>query len=164
MIRPIQIYLDTSVINFLFADDSPEKRDVTIDFFENYIKPGVYESFVSDFVLEEILQTRNLEKRNRLMKVVDDYYLTRLESSDISEVQELAMKYLSAGALPEKNIMDALHVALAVTQKIPYLVSWNYKHLANINKEMKIRMVNLSLQYSDEIRILTPYELVGYGS
>jgi len=28
------IYLDTSVINFLFADDAPEKKEITMDFFK----------------------------------------------------------------------------------------------------------------------------------
>ena len=31
--RKLKLYLDTSVWNFFFADDAPEKRDVTKDFF-----------------------------------------------------------------------------------------------------------------------------------
>jgi len=30
--KKLKIYLDTSVINFLFADDSPEKQEITIEF------------------------------------------------------------------------------------------------------------------------------------
>ena len=37
MEKKLKIYLDTSIINFLFADDAPEKKEVTIDFFENYL-------------------------------------------------------------------------------------------------------------------------------
>ena len=33
-----KIYLDTSVISFLYADDAPEKQEITIDFFDNFIK------------------------------------------------------------------------------------------------------------------------------
>ena len=32
--KKLRIYLDTSVINFLFADDAPEKRDATVEFFK----------------------------------------------------------------------------------------------------------------------------------
>ena len=39
------IYLDTSVPNFLFADDSPEKKEVTVDFFDNFIRKGKYNFF-----------------------------------------------------------------------------------------------------------------------
>ena len=38
--KKLKIYLDTSVINFLFADDVPEFRKITEDFFENYVKKG----------------------------------------------------------------------------------------------------------------------------
>ncbi len=34
--RKLKIYLDTSVINFLFADDVPEFKKITEDFFMNY--------------------------------------------------------------------------------------------------------------------------------
>lgn len=47
-----KIYLDTSVINFLFADDTPDFKKVTIDFFENYFSE--YEVYISDVVLLEI--------------------------------------------------------------------------------------------------------------
>ncbi len=32
----LQIYLDTSIINFLFADDAPDFKRVTVEFFEKY--------------------------------------------------------------------------------------------------------------------------------
>jgi len=30
--RKLKVYLDTTIINFLFADDAPEKKEVTEDF------------------------------------------------------------------------------------------------------------------------------------
>ena len=36
------IYLDTSTINFLFAEDAPEKMEITIDLFDNFIEKGIY--------------------------------------------------------------------------------------------------------------------------
>jgi hypothetical protein len=47
MDKRFKIYLDTSVPNFLFADDSPEKMEITIDFFGIFVKLGIYNSFVS---------------------------------------------------------------------------------------------------------------------
>ena len=29
--KKLVVYLDTSVLNFLFADDAPEKRDITLE-------------------------------------------------------------------------------------------------------------------------------------
>jgi len=45
----LKIYLDTSVINFLFADDAPEFKEITKDFFEKYITE--YDVYISDIVI-----------------------------------------------------------------------------------------------------------------
>jgi hypothetical protein len=36
--RKLKLYLDTSVLNYLFADDVPEFKKITEDFFEDYVK------------------------------------------------------------------------------------------------------------------------------
>jgi len=51
----MKIYLETSVINFLFAEDAPEKMKVTQEFF-NIINE--FEVYISDIVLLEIEQAR----------------------------------------------------------------------------------------------------------
>lgn len=63
----IKIYLDTSAINFLFADDAPEKKEITIDFFDNFLLPVVYESCISAYVLQEIAQTTDEQKKKQLL-------------------------------------------------------------------------------------------------
>ena len=50
--KKLTIYLDTSIINFLFADDAPEKRDITKEFFDEYVKTGYYDVFVSPIVID----------------------------------------------------------------------------------------------------------------
>jgi predicted nucleic acid-binding protein len=158
------IYLDTSVINFLFADDAPELKEITIDFFDNFIRPMRYDTFISRFVIAEIEDMLNEEKKNKLLKVVDDYRLELLELHDIDEIQFLADKYVEAGIIPVKKINDAYHIAVSVINQIDYLVSWNYKHLANVKKERLIHLVNLANNYTHEIRIITPLELIDYGN
>jgi hypothetical protein len=49
--KKLRLYLDTSIINFIFADDAPEKKTITKDFFENYVKQGVFDVFISDVVM-----------------------------------------------------------------------------------------------------------------
>lgn len=51
--RKTKLYLDTSVPSFLFADDSPEKREVTIQFWD-ILKQGLYNIVISDVLLTEI--------------------------------------------------------------------------------------------------------------
>ncbi len=159
MIRPT-VYLDTSAINFLFADDAPEKKEITLDFFENYVKTGIYRTYWSDFVVDEINQTNDENKRLLLLQVFEDYYIERLAISLPEEVDDLAEKYLQNGVMPAKKLYDALHVACCVVEKIDYLVSWNYKHLANVNRERKVLSLNYQLGFLHPLRILTPTDLI----
>ena len=166
MTNRIKIYLDTSVINFLFADDAPEKKEVTIDLFDNFIRPEYYETFISEIVIAEILDTRNEEKREKLLNVIEDYPIELLEYNEIQEkeIRELANHYISEGIIPAKKEPDALHVAVSMVFRMDYLVSWNYKHLANINREHRIRLINLEYFYTHDLRIITPLELIDHES
>lgn len=55
----MRIYLETSVINFLFNKDAPEKMKSTQEFF-NLIDE--YEVFISDIVLLEMNKLQNRRK------------------------------------------------------------------------------------------------------
>ncbi len=81
----LKIYLDTSVPNFLFADDAPEKMGITNDLFENFLKPSVYRSFISPVVLAEIEETRDPGKKAMLFEVLKNF---PIELIDYSEVEE----------------------------------------------------------------------------
>ncbi len=163
LIKPT-IYLDTSVINFLFADDAPEKKEITIDFFDNFVKMGIYETSISEYVIDEIQQDPNEKEKERLLKVVEDYQIFIHPVSDMKEIAELARHYLTTGVIPTRKLFDALHVAFCTIRKIDYLVSWNFKHLANINRERRIILSNLTIGYIHPLRIITPSELTGYGN
>ena len=56
---------------------------------------------------------------------------------------------------------DAMHVSIAVIYELDVLVSWNFTHLANINRERKIAVVNQSEGYFYPLRITTPLEVMG---
>ncbi|MBI3195468.1 MAG: hypothetical protein HYZ34_13540 [Ignavibacteriae bacterium] len=152
--------MDTSVPNFLYADDAPEKKAITIDFFEHYIKPGIFETFISNVVIAEIEKTTNIEKRNKLLRTIDDYFLERVPVEQSEEISLLTVNYIRHGIIPETKEADALHVAIAVVNDMDFLVSWNYKHLANIHRERRIHGVNALLGFSDRMRIVTPLELM----
>ena len=156
-------YLDTSVINFLFADDAPEKKEITIDFFDNFIKTGVYQAFISNIVLQEINQTPNPEKKAKLLGIIDSYFTSQLELTHLPEIQGMAKQYLENAVLPKNKLFDALHVACAVVHQFDYLVSWNYKHLANVQREKKVTLINFENGYVHPFRIITPIDLIDYG-
>ena len=48
-----------------------------------------------------------------------------------SSVTDLAQALLVAKALPEKALVDALHVGVCAVHGINYLLTWNYRHIDN---------------------------------
>ena len=44
--RRLKLYLDTSVWSFFYADDAPEKMEITKRFFDS-VSEGLYEIFFS---------------------------------------------------------------------------------------------------------------------
>jgi len=71
----------------------------------------------------------------------------------------LAKELIQAGALPAKADSDALHIAIAATQGIPYLLTWNCRHLANATMRPLIESVCASGGFKAPI-ICTPEELL----
>jgi hypothetical protein len=54
---------------------------------------------------------------------------TRLEITD--DVGLLAQKLVTCGLIPDKAASDAIHIAVASVHRMNYLVTWNFKHIAN---------------------------------
>lgn len=52
--------------------------------------------------------------------------------------QELAERLVGTGALPERAAPDATHVSVAAANGIDYLVTWNFKHIANATAKRRI--------------------------
>ena len=157
--KKLKIYLDTSVINFLFADDAPQKRDWTVEFFERVVRRSEM-AFISEVVVDEIKRTRDSEHRNVLLGAIRAHGLKFLSVEPVAEVKELAKAYLMAEVIPPTAEDDALHVAIATVNEVDVLVSWNFKHLANVHRERRIAAVNESLGYVYPLRITTPLEVM----
>ena len=150
------------MINFLFADDAPEKRDATNLFFDSFVAQRVYDCFASSVVVDEINRTKDVVTRKRLLKVFADYPIVMLPLSPAEEIIALADSYREKGAIPPSKIDDAMHVALATAHQMDALVSWNFEHLANLTKERRITAVNESQGYVYPLRVTTPLEVMGH--
>jgi len=153
--RKLKLYLETSVWNFYFADDAPEKKETTIKFFHE-IKKGSYEIFISDTVPEEIGNASEDEKRI-LFNLIEQYQPKNIPI--IPEMLNLSRKYLSEKALPKKAAKDAVHAAVATVSEMDALISWNLKHLSNLRRMEKINGVNLKEGFTKRLELITPMEV-----
>ena len=154
----LKIYLDTSVVNFLFAEDAPDFKRVTIDFFEHYVRRKVYQVYVSEVVIREIEQTSDENQKERLLNVIAEFDLRVLPLTD--EANKLALLSLAERILPEKKLDDARHIALTTVNQIDILLSWNFKHLANINKQLAVKVINEREGYYYPMLLTNPMEVL----
>jgi len=153
--RKLKLYLDTSTISHLFAEDTPDKMNDTHNLWLD-LTSGKYDVFISPVVIEEInkcpepRQSMMFEKLNQLkfqaLKETNEIYL-------------LADEYIKGGVLREKSRDDCLHIAYAVVYNCDAIVSWNFKHLVNFKTINKIRVVNTIHMYK-EIGIISPTMLI----
>ena len=93
--KPLRIYLDTSVINFLFAEDVPLWREATVKFLEQ-VDRGAHTAYVSQVVVREIEQTPDTVRREALLNAIRKNRLQFLPVEPVAEVRELAKAYLKA--------------------------------------------------------------------
>lgn len=76
-----------------------------------------------------------------------------------AEARALAGLYLSQGVVPDSCTDDARHVAICTVARLDFLVSWNFKHLANAHREGGFNAVNM-LQGYPPVRIVPPTFLI----
>lgn len=155
--KKLKVYLDTSIINFLFADDAPAYRDLTIEFFQKYSSD--YFIYISDIVIEEINKTKDLIKKLNLLEVIEENDFFKLPINQ--EVLQLANKYIDERIIPIQSINDARHIAITTVYEIDILLSWNLKHIANVKKQLQVKLVNEKEGYYYPIALLNPSNLIG---
>ena len=59
------------------------------------------------------------------------------------------------------SLNDAYHIAIATVNRMDVLVSWNFKHIVNLDKIRLFNAINMKLGYPI-IDIRPPKELIKY--
>lgn len=115
---------------------------------------------ISIFVLEELNNTGDSMKRDLLISSIKKFQVQVIDTlKNETDIDSLSAEYLKHQVVPESKIFDALHVAACTVLEIDFLVSWNYKHLANVNRERRFIAVNQLFNYNYPLRIVTPENL-----
>ncbi|OGF48241.1 MAG: hypothetical protein A2452_04995 [Candidatus Firestonebacteria bacterium RIFOXYC2_FULL_39_67] len=154
MSRKIKYYLETSVPSMYYSEDAVEKQIITKEFFKN-MNFTQNEYYISNVVALEI-QNAGEPRRSRLRNLLNNYELIMLEET--SETTELTEKYVKAGVVPVKYRLDAVHISIAVVNRIDFIVSWNMQHIVKTNTRYKVNSINKELNYP-VIDICTPEEV-----
>ncbi len=150
-------YIETSVVSYLTARPS---RDVVVAAYQEVTRewwrgaPGRFDLVASELVITEAGAGDADAARIRL-KALETIML--LDAT--ADAEELTRKLLALGAIPRKAAVDASHIAIAATNGVDYLVTWNFQHIANAAMRSRIERICRQAGYEPPV-ICTPNELM----
>ncbi|EIC20473.1 type II toxin-antitoxin system VapC family toxin [Thiorhodovibrio frisius] len=134
----LKIYIETSVLSYLVARTSKNiviaaHQASTSDFWE---KLSDYDAYISDIVIQEASKGDETQATQRCNKI-EEFPVLRIDN----EVKELARQLLDQKIIPDKCPEDALHIAVAASNGMDVIVTWNFKHINNPFIRSQIRQV-----------------------
>ena len=147
------IYVDTSV----FGGKFDAEFELWTDLFFKKVLGSELKLIFSDVAEEELQNAPQTVKD--FVKSLPEKNLIRTELTE--EAILLAEKYLDGKVVGKTSRTDCYHIAIATILKADILVSWNFKHIVNIQRINGYHAVNLLNGYQT-IEIRTPREIFNY--
>ena len=138
----MRLYLETTMFNYYFDSERDGHND-TVRLFEK-IREGKHEAYTSDFTILE-LQKASEPKQTNMLKLINEYGITRLEAED--EVYRLADLYIKSGAIPVSFRFDSAHIAIASVNRIDCILSYNFKHINRLKTKILTEKINRAEGY-----------------
>lgn len=157
-----KIYVETTVFNYYFLRDVTRKNEIAITkklFLQ--IEEGIFEAYISGIAIGEIEECPNSQLRKKMLSLLNEFSIKLIDIALCGGYEDLAEKYILAGAIPAKKKGDALHIALATLSKMDILISWNCDHIVRFKTQQIVRAINVSEGLND-IAINTPAEVIIY--
>jgi predicted nucleic acid-binding protein len=119
-----RIYIDTSVFGGYFDAEFDES---TKSFF------NILNSRKIIILVSEILELEIYKAPDHIIDLFESLSnIERIELTD--ESKQLAEMYIVEKVVGRTSIVDCQHIALATFFKADVLVSWNFKHIVNLER------------------------------
>ncbi|MCI5218997.1 MAG: DNA-binding protein [Candidatus Electrothrix sp. LOE2] len=150
-----KVYIETSVVSYLTARPSRDlivaaNQQSTNEWWKE--RKGSFDVFISSLVEEEAGGGDPDAAKKRLKALRGIPLLTLSQEALIFSKQLLA-----EGSLPQKAAEDAMHIAIATLNGMDYLLTWNFKHIANASVRWKIERICRESGFEPAV-ICTPQE------
>lgn len=151
------VYVETSVIGYLTGRPS---RDVVTAAYQEITRewwrsaPGGFSLVASELVVTDA-SSGDRDAALARLAVLDTIPLLDVTEEAI----ELKRKLIDLRAVPLRAADDALHIATAAANGVEYLVTWNFRHIANATMRSRIEEVCRSSGCEPPV-ICTPNELM----
>jgi predicted nucleic acid-binding protein len=149
-----RLYLDTSVFGGYYDEEFAE---FTIPLLER-LQKGEFILLFSTITQEELaLAPDNVKKLVENIKVENTEFIEANEES-----VELATQYILEKVVGQTSLPDCLHIALATINRADFLISWNFKHIVNVQRIRGYNAINIKNGYK-QIEIRSPRDFMTYG-
>jgi predicted nucleic acid-binding protein len=151
------VYVETTVIGYL---TSRPRQDLAVAGHQETTREwwvtasDRFDLLASQVVVQECAAGDEQAARERLEAIAR---LALLPTT--ADAEQLAAALIRGHAVPESYPEDALHIALAAVHGIEYLVTWNFRHIANATVRSAIERICREADYEPPI-ICTPEELM----
>ena len=151
------LYIESSVISYLTAKPSRDavmnaRQILTREWWEEELQ--VYDSYISHLVFTEVSKG-DIDASKKRVEAIQD-----IMSLDITEeVYQLAYRIINT-SFPEDSFDDAVHIAVSAINGMNYLLTWNFKHIANASLRKDIITACNDEGYECPI-ICSPAEFLG---
>lgn len=152
-----RIYIETTIPSYLVARRSRDLRlaahqEITEEWWNEH-RHG-YDLYTSDFVADEAAEGDG-EFATARIATLDG--IPRLEITE--EVDTLAARFLEGGLIPRNAAQDAFHVAVAAVHAMDFLLTWNCKHINNVNIIRRLERLSAQSGYPCPV-ICSPDEIL----
>lgn len=152
-----KVYLETSVLSYLAARPSRDavtagRQVITQRWWET--EREKYALVVSEAVELEC-ERGDREGAERRRQLLDEISLFPVNE----EILGLAKQLIVPGGIPEKAGTDAVHIAAAAVEECEFLLTWNFRHIANVRIRREVERILANHGYT-KTTICTPEELV----
>ena len=153
--KPRKIYLETTIFGYYFDKDLLA-HPATVKLFDE-IKAGKFEAYTSDYTFNELMDTRDVTRRENMIGLIEKFGIIQLDASD--EILKLADTYIKAGVIPPSSLIDARHIACASVNNVNAIISLNFKHINRARTKEFIPHINKQNGYTSDIAIFAPMEV-----
>ena len=157
MNNKLRIYLDTSAVSYLDQHDAQEKMKITQEAWKELCS-GKYEVVVSATLMEELLKCN--DTKIGLFYDFLDSLPNIIFSHKTSKIKNVAELIINCNIVKSSSRTDAVHLAHALENNCDIMLSWDIKHLVNINTSNKIKQFCFLMKYKNILDIYTPEYLL----
>jgi predicted nucleic acid-binding protein len=152
-----KVYVETTVLSYLAAKPSRDPVVVARQSISQHwwsSQRAKYRLVISEAVEAECLRgnSQMIEARRQLLKQLSLFPLNEA-------ILELAGLLIAPGAIPERAGPDAVHIAAAAIEGCDFLLTWNFRHIANVHIRREVERILAKHGYT-KTTICTPEELI----